>query len=109
MNLEEYLIEYKALTLDMMERIDIDDSILYLMEEREIVLDSISKIDFDQSELKEISDRLNLVQLEKELNLLIKKETVSTKRKIENLKKMKNANLKYTAIGYVPPRFNKEM
>lgn len=108
MGLEEYLNEYKALTLDIMERVNIDGSIGYLVNERQEVLNRIEDLDVTQSEIKKITDSLNLIKLEEELNLMIKKEKVNIKRKIENLKKMRNANIKYKSIGYVPSRFDKE-
>ena len=43
------------------------------------------------------------------MELLIKKEKVATKRKIEKLKNMKNANMQYMSIGYIPSNFNKHI
>ena len=108
MDLEEYLKEYKALTLDMMERVNIDGSIGYLVNERQEILDKIEALNFTNSEIKTISESLNLIKIEEELNLMIKKEKVNVKRKIENLKKMRNANLKYNTINYIPSLFNKK-
>ncbi len=107
MELEKYLNEYKALILDIMERVNTDGSIGYLVEERQVILDKIVTMNFDRESIRKISEILDLLNLEKELNLLILKEKKSTKRKIENIKKMHNANMKYNAIGYVPSIFNK--
>lgn len=109
MNLEEYLREYKTLTLHIMERINIDKSVVYLLDERQVILDKITELNEDKIKIKHISESLNLVELEKELNLITKKELVNTKIKIENLKKMRNANMKYNSIGYVPSKFNKKI
>ncbi|WP_294400636.1 hypothetical protein [uncultured Clostridium sp.] len=109
MELEEYLREYKALTLDIMERAGEDGSIEYLLDEREEILNKIKKINFEQAKLELICNKLNLVDLEEELSLFIKKEIVNTKKKMEKIKKMHAANMKYVSIGYVPSRFNKQM
>lgn len=109
MDLEQCLIEYKALTLDIMERINIDESVVYLLEERQVVLDKIIELNKDTSKFKYICESLNLFELERELNLITKKELVNTKIKIESLKKMRSANLQYNSIGYIPSRFNKKI
>lgn len=108
MDLEEYLKEYKALTLDIMERVNIDGSIGYLVNERQEILDKIKFLGFDKSDIKGIGESLNLIKLEEELNLMIKKEKINVKRRIENLKKMRSANMKYNAINYIPSFFNKK-
>ncbi|ENZ31476.1 hypothetical protein HMPREF1084_02995 [Clostridium butyricum 60E.3] len=107
--LEEYLREYKALTLDIIERVNEDGSIGYLLDERQVILEEIKKSDFEESDIKRICNNLNIVELEKELNICINQEIVNTKRKMSNLKKMKTANMNYASIGYVPSRFNKHM
>lgn len=109
MELEEYLKEYKALTLDIMERANEDGSIGYLLEEREELLNNIKKNNYNQLEFKRICSELKLVELEKELNSYIRKEIVNSKNKMEKIKKMHNASMKYSAIGYAPSRFNKKM
>lgn len=108
MNLEEYLKEYKALTLDMMERINIDGEIEYLFNERQQILDEINSEKYDKNEIKDIGKALNLLKLEEELILMMKKEKVNTRKKLEKLRKMHDANMKYNAVGYVNSRFNKE-
>ena len=79
MNLEECLKEYRALTLDIMERTNTDGSIGHLIEEREKVLNMIKKLGCSQNTIKEISNSLNLIEIEKELTLLVKKEKINTR------------------------------
>lgn len=109
MELEEYFKEYKALTLDIMERANEDGSIGYLLEERQLILDNIEKNNFKKSDIKLVCTKLKIAELEKDLNICINKVIINTKRKIGNLKKMKTANMKYVSIGYVPSKFNKQM
>ncbi|ALP89498.1 hypothetical protein [Clostridium butyricum] len=109
MELKEYLYEYKGLTLDIMERANEDGNIEYLLIEREQILNKIKASNFEQSEFEMFCNELKLVELEKEVNLVIKKEIISSKNKMEKLKKVHSASMKYSAIGYVPSRFNKQM
>lgn len=109
MKLDECLMEYRALTLDIMEKVNEDGIIEYLFNERQYILDEIRKLSFSKEEINRMVESLNIIQLDTELNLLMKKEKVNTRRKMENLKKMKNANMQYMSIGYVPSKFTKEM
>lgn len=109
MDIEVCLSEYKALTLDIMERTNTDGLIEYLINERQQLLNEILKLEYLEDEIKKIADSLNIIQLEKELEILIKKEKVNTKKKIENLKKMRVANIKYMSMPYMPSMFSKEI
>lgn len=109
MNLEEYLIRYKEVTLRMMKRTKDDGSIGHLVEERQQILDEINNNGFDRSYLKSVCDDLGVLTLEKELDNFIKKEIKSTKESMAKLKKMYTANMQYHSIGYLPSRFDKEM
>ena len=109
MNLEEYLNNYKELTLSMMERVKIDGSIQYLVEKREYILEQIKSGIFSDEEVKSMGKKLNLDVLEKELDLLVKQEIVDTKKQIQKLKRAHSANMQYASIGYIPSSFNKKM
>lgn len=107
MTLEGYLKEYKALTLDLMEKINTSGNIRYLVEEREEILTAINNSNFDEDEIKRIGKELNLIELEKQMKKMLEFEKTNIKRKIANLKKMQQGNNGYMSIGYVQPRFNK--
>lgn len=109
MDLEEYLIRYKEVTLRMMRRAKDDGRIEHLVEERQQILDKINNNGFDKMYLKFVCNDLGLLILEKELNHFIKKEIKSTKESMAKLKKMHTANMQYHSIGYIPSRFNKEI
>ncbi|BCZ48628.1 hypothetical protein psyc5s11_46950 [Clostridium gelidum] len=107
MNLNEYLEEYRTLTLDLMDKIREDGEIDILIEKREDILKSINNINFDKEEIKKIGDSLKLLELEEELEILAKKEKVKVKKEIENLKKIKQANTNYNSIENKSRVFNK--
>ncbi len=107
MNLYEYLEEYKTLTLEMMDKIREDGNLDVLVNKREEILKAINELDFDKEDIKRIGNSLNLLELEEELELLIKKEKVEVKKKIESLKKTRQANANYNKIEYRARVFNK--
>lgn len=107
MNLYEYLEEYRALTLDLMDEIQQNGEINSLLEEREYIINSINSLDFDKEEIKTIENSLNLLKLEEELQILYKKEKVKVKKQIENIKKSKQINTNYNNIDNIARVFNK--
>lgn len=107
MNLHEYLEEYRALTLDLMDEIQKNGQISSLIEEREYIIKSINSLDFDKEEIKTIGNSLNLGELEAELQLLYKKEKVKVKQQIENIKKARQINTNYNNIQNIARVFNK--
>lgn len=107
MTLNEYLKEYRSLTLDIIENINTTGNIKRLVEEREYILNKITSLNFDEMEVKRIILKLNIVELEKEMNLALKTEKANIKRKLQNLKRMHQGNNHYISLGYVESRFNK--
>lgn len=109
MNLHEYLEEYRALTLDLMDEIQKDGQISSLLEDREYIIKSINSLDFDKEEIKTIGNSLNLVELEGELQLLYKKEKVKVKKQIENIKRARQINTNYNNIENIARVFSKRI
>lgn len=107
MNLQEHLEEYRALTLDLMDRIKSDGELDILVTQRDDILKSINELNFDKEEIKKIGISLRLLELEEELQNLIKKERVKVKTQIENLKKIRQANANYNSIESKSRVFNK--
>lgn len=107
MNLREYLEEYRALTLDLMDEIQKDGQISSLLKEREYIIKLINSLNFNKEEIKTIGNSLNLGELEKELQLLYKKEKVKVKKQIENIKKARRINTNYNTIENTAMVFNK--
>jgi len=109
MNLREYLEEYRALTLDLMDEIQKDCQISSLLEQRENIIKSINSLDFDKEEIKTIGNSLNLVKLEEDLQLLYKKEKVKVKKQMESIKKARQINTNYNNIENTARVFNKSI
>jgi hypothetical protein len=109
MDLREYLEEYRALTLDIMDEIQKDGQISSLTEERQYIIKSINSFNFDKEEIKTIGNSLNLAKLEEELQILCKKEKVKVKKKIENIKKSRQINTNYNNIENISRVLNKSV
>lgn len=109
MNLREYLEEYRALTLDLMDEIQKDAEISFLLEERENIINAINSLDFNKEEIKTIGNSLNLAKLETELQLLYKKEKVKVKKQIENIKRARQINTNYNSVENKARVLNKSL
>lgn len=109
MNLNEYLEEYKTLTLSLINDAEKGSELDNLIEERENVLKSINSLKFDREEIKVIVESLKLLELEEELQNILKKEKVEIKKQIENLKKVRQANANYNSFENKARVFNKSV
>jgi len=109
MNLREYLEEYKALTLVLIDEVKKDGQLNPLIKKREDILKSINNLNFDKEEIKTIGNSLKLLELEEEVQNLIKKERVKVKKQIETLKKARQANANYNSIENKARVFNKSI
>lgn len=98
MNLNEYLEEYRTLTLALIDKIQKDGEVDILIIKRENILKSINALNFDKEEIKNIENSLNLLELEKELEYSVKKEKFKIKQQIETLKRAKQANMQYNSF-----------
>jgi hypothetical protein len=108
MSLKEYLEEYRALTLDIMEEIWQNGQIGSLLEERENIINIINEKDFNKKEIENIGNSLSLMTLEEELSNMYKREKVNVKIKIEKLKKARQIN-NYGSIENISRVFNKSI
>jgi len=107
MNLHEYLEEYRALTLDLMDEVQKDGQISPLIDKREDIINAVNSLNFDKEEIKTIGNSLNLAKLEEDLQILYKKEKVKVRKKIENIKKARQININYNGIENIARVFNK--
>ena len=109
MNLREYLEEYKALTLFLIDEVKKDGELNDLIEKRENILKSINDFNTDKEEVKTIGNSLKLLELEQELQNSVEKEMVKIKKQIQNLKKARQANTNYNSIENRARVFNKNI
>lgn len=109
MELKEYLEEYRAVTLDLMDKIQQDGQINSLIEEREFIIKKINNSNFNKEEIKVIGATLNLMELEEELQSIYKKEKVKVRKQIENVKRARVINENYNKLENMARVFNKSV
>lgn len=113
MNLREYLEEYRALTLILIDEVkkdgELDGELNDLIEKRENILKSINDFNFDEKEIINVGNSLKLLELEEELQNSVKKEKVKIKKQIQTLKKTRQANTNYNNIENRAMIFNKNI
>lgn len=109
MNLREYLEEYKALTLILIDEVKKDGQLNDLIEKRENILKSINDFNLSKEEIEAIGNSLNLLVLEQELQNSVEKERVKIKKQIQNLKKARQVNKNYNNIENKSRVFNKNI
>lgn len=106
-NLSKYLKEYKELTLELIEEVKKEGDLEPLLNKREEILNLIRDMNFDKEEIKRIGNSLNLLQLEEEFHMSVKKEQVRIKQEIAKLKNGHKVNQNYNSIDSVRNIFNK--
>lgn len=109
MNLSDYLREYRTLTLSLMNDVQNSSELNNLIQKREDILKLISNLEFDKEEVKAIGSSLKLLELEEELQNIIKKEKVKIKKQIEKLNKARQANINYNSFENKARVFNKSV
>lgn len=109
MNLQEYLEEYKDITLNLMDENLNNNEVNSFVIRRGEILKMLIEFNFDKDEVRRIGDSLNLLKLEDELQNSMKKEMVRIKKELAKLKKMKQANMQYNNFENRARVFNKSI
>lgn len=107
MQLEKNLQDYRELTVKLIDSIDNVDEIESLINEREEIINKINLTQYDNIEFKKIAAELNLAQLEEELVNKLKREKVNARARLENVRKLKMARMRYNKEEGSPVFFNK--
>lgn len=100
MELKNYLEEYKALTLDIMEHINTDGNINYLVAKREKILNQVKQANFNKEQIESIGKALKLIELDNEMQEMARRETINIKKKMQQLRKREQGNKLYLSNGY---------
>lgn len=111
MDIEKELIEFRNLTLELIDRVKVQGNRLYILKKREDILNRITSLDCDKEEIRKLALKLGIYDLEKELHNKINNEMNAIKKEIQQLKKSKQGNQAYIMNGYggyTPSRFDKK-
>lgn len=86
MNLDECLEKYKNITLELVGKTKHGENLEQLINERSNVIKAIGNINFSNEEFKKKLEKLNILELDKELQKLLNEEKVKTKKQIDHIK-----------------------
>lgn len=93
--LETQLEEYKKVILNLIESAKAGEGLSELLNKKKNILKEIEEAGYDKNEIQEYVKKLEILELENELQLTIKKEMVTIKKKIENFRTAKKARQNY--------------
>ena len=106
MDLDECLETYKAITLELIEKTKHGEDLEGLLAQRSKVINEIGNIDFSKEELKNKISDLLILELDSELQTLVKAEKIKTKKQIDALRKNREARKNYGKIQEKPNFFS---
>ena len=94
-NFRIQLEEYRHLTLNLIENAKNEGELSDLINKRDNILKEFDESDYSKEEFKKIVREFNIIELDNELQLIVKKEMVKIKKKIENIRTMRVAKNGY--------------
>lgn len=111
MELREVLLNYRDVTASAIETIKEEkyEELDSKLNKREGIIESIKSLNFDSEHFKTLCDEFSLIQLECELNVLLKNRRDEIKIKLESLSKNVKANNSYNKIADSPFIFSKKI
>jgi hypothetical protein len=99
MNIYECLEKYKEITLQLIDKTTTGEDLQELINERSKIIDEIINVDFNEEELKEKVENFNILELDNELQTLVKKEKNKIRNQINMLRKNREARKNYNKIN----------
>lgn len=106
MDLYECLDTYKTITLELIDKTKHGESVDKLIDERAELINQIGNIDFSKEEFKNISSSLGLLELDNELQTLVKAEKIKIKNQINILRKTREVRKNYNNVQENPRFFS---
>lgn len=94
-DLKKPLEEYKNLTLELIKKAKNDEDLSELINKRDDILKEIGKHEYSKDEFRKIVESLEILKLDEELKLVVKKEMVEIKKKIEKIRTARVARMSY--------------
>ena len=94
---EESLIEFKNITLDLINALECDDFDILesLIEKRQAIISTLEKTDYTEEEFKHIASSIDLLTLQKKVLDLMNVKKVELRNEMDKLSEVKNANKSY--------------
>lgn len=111
MELKEELMNYKNITAKAIEALNEEkyEEIEPLLNKREEIMERLKSMNFNPEQFKDSCDEINLIQIENELNELLKNKRDEVKFKFESTSKNRQANDSYNKITNSALIFSKKI
>lgn len=109
MNLEEYLKNYRDITIQLINNVNKEDKLNALLEKRQNIIDNMKTSNFEREEIQKLIKSLGILQLEQKLIISLDEEKKIVKEQIRCLKITKEARTKYENTQFKPNFFNKKI
>lgn len=95
MNLEELLKEYRDISVIMVEKIKKEEDISSFLIKRESIINEIDHLNVAKQLICNEIEELNIMEMEKELEELIKNSMLNVKKEMKKIKQSREAYKKY--------------
>ncbi len=99
MNVDELLQKYKEISLSIAEKLKNDEDVLGLFKSRENIIKEIEELDEEKSTIANKIKKLGIMELDKELEELIKNNMDYIKKELVKVRKSKQAYSKYSGFN----------
>ncbi|EPY2277528.1 hypothetical protein ACXAT3_002271 [Clostridium sporogenes] len=101
MDLDNFIKEYKTISLQIKESLDNDnlDSLDILLEQREKIINNVDITNFDKEELKEAYEKYEVFELDKLILEEMKLQKNELKKKILEIQKSKKITKGYNGLN----------
>ena len=95
MRLDELLKDYKDTSLSMVEKVKGEEDISSLLKKRDSIINEINSLDIDKQIICDEIKALNIIEIEDELEKLIKNNMLNVKKEIKKIKQSREAYKRY--------------
>ncbi|WP_294379067.1 hypothetical protein [uncultured Clostridium sp.] len=96
MEIDKLLKEYKNISLAMAENIKKEEEISSFLKKRESIINEINDLHIEKQIICDKIKEFNIIEIEKELEELIKNSMINIRKEIKKVKQQKEAHKKYT-------------
>lgn len=95
MRMNELLKEYKDTSLSMVEKVKKEEDISSFLKKRDSIINEINSLDIDKQIICDEIQAMNIIEIEDELEKLIKDNMQEVKKEIKKIRQSREAYKKY--------------
>lgn len=95
MRMNELLKEYKDTSLSMVEKVKKEEDISSFLKKRDSIINEINSLDIDKQIICDEIKAMNIIEIEDELEKLIKDNMQEVKKEIKKIRQSREAYKKY--------------